>query len=890
VNVPRPSTREAATGHTAGRNAPDRPPALRVDWLDPLKGFAILAVLLNHFVESVGPAPWFTNPSNDWPGLATRLHTFFPDDQSLPIAAVRTLGWLGDSGPGVFIFASGVGLTLAALSRTDRQNSPVEFYRRRLLRLFPLYIAMHFIVLGGDLAVPGNLLTFGSPLTLFSLTGFRGTASLFYYIASAWWYIWLIVQLYLAYPFLLGWLRRTGPAWFFAGTLAITIASRGAGIRYSPHLYMWMTGMFAGTRLAEFTAGMVTAWWLAAAPANGRKQPAAGRVVAWAAVIYVAGLACSVTLTGSLISNLLVTIGLSGLFYGMWRLLRAHTPAAAAAITVVGASSYAVYLLHQPLLAWTQIVLAGHRGPYFAAALIVLAASIPAGQAMERGMESLAQRGPAWLRTHATRLSGLAGIAVFALLLGVEPQTAFSSFSQRAVCFVIAVGTGLALWLEWLARPGGGTSHDGGASAVPEPAWPAIARRTGLVAGLAGLFLLPPGYGYLAAPAGLIVAVVATAAARTGARTRPPYWAWGAGIAGVLALFGAGELVLRRVAPREVGGWGERPALMVHPTRAFGLIPNRVTHLRYNDYDYVVRTNSMGLASPEIPAGRPTPDALRVLTTGDAFTMPEGLNYEQSFPALLDSALTRCLAPRAVQVINAGVTGYGPLEEEPQFGELGALYHPDIVVHEFYVNDWSDITVGTDERRQGIGLTGRRLTRGSLLSHSDLAANAQVLYERIVSALTGQISATQRYKLLLDYYRKGPNPLYDEANIERMTRFIAHFRDAARADGGTLVIFYTPGAVTVLPRNQIAYLPASGIPLTDSVHYDTRRPLTALEQITDSLGVPLVDLTGPLRDYRPQPVYYPNQWHWNAAGDRAAAAGILAALGRQGLIAGRCAP
>jgi peptidoglycan/LPS O-acetylase OafA/YrhL len=884
VSIERPPASGAATDErTTGDRAAERLSAWRADWLDPLKGFAILAVLLNHFVESVGPGPWFTNPSNDWPGLATRLHTFFPDDRSLPVAAVRTLGWLGDSGPGVFIFASGVGLTLAALSRPHGQSATKEFYRRRLARLFPLYIAMHFIVLGGDLAVPGGLLTFGSPLTLFSLAGFRGTASLFYYIAPAWWYIWLIVQLYLLYPFLLRWLQRVGPVWFFAATLAITIASRGFGILYSPHLYMWMTGMFAGTRLAEFTAGMVAAWWLAEGQANGRKQPAAGRVAAWAIVIYVAGLACSVTLTGSLVSNLLVTLGLSGLFYGLWRLLRANLHPAATGIAALGASSYAIYLLHQPLLDWTRLALAGHRGPYLAAAIIVLAASVPAGRAIERGTDLIAQRGPAWLQTRATLLSGVTGIAIFATLLGIEPLSASSSVHHRVVCFAVAVGTGVALWLEWLAR-------GAAPAASPEPVWTAVARRTGLVAGLAGLYLMPPGYGFLAAPAGLIVAWVATVVARTGARTRPPYVSWGAGIAGVLALSGAGELVLRRVAPREVGGWGERPALMVHPTRAFGLIPSRVTHLRYNDYDYVVRTNSVGLASPEIPAARPAPDALRVLTTGDAFTMPEGLNYEQSFPALLDSALTQCLAPRQVQVINAGVTGYGPLEEEPQFDELGVLYRPDIVVHEFFVNDWSDITVGADVRRQGIGLTRQRLTRGSLLGHSGLAANARLLYERIISALTGRISSTQRYKLLLDYYRTGPNPLYSPANIDRMSRFITHFRDAARADGGTLVIFYTPGGVTVLPRDQIAYLPPSGIPLTDSVQYDLRRPFTTLQRITDSLGVPLADLTDPLRAYRPQPVYYPNQWHWNAAGHRAAAAAILAALSRRGLIASRCAP
>jgi hypothetical protein len=122
-----------------------------------------------------------------------------------------------------------------------------------------------------------------------------------------------------------------------------------------------------------------------------------------------------------------------------------------------------------------------------------------------------------------------------------------------------------------------------------------------------------------------------------------------------------------------------------------------------------------------------------------------------------------------------------------------------------------------------------------------------------------------------------------------MTRFIAHFRDAVRANGGTLVIFFTPGGVTVLPREQIAYLPRSGIPFTDPASYDLRRPFTALQPIADSLGVPLVDLTGPLRAYRPQPVYFPNQWHWNAAGHRAAAQAILTALSQRGLVDSRCA-
>jgi peptidoglycan/LPS O-acetylase OafA/YrhL len=885
VSVERASAGEPATpGRTAGRPGSDRTAALHVDWLDPLKGFAILAVLLNHLVESFGPGPWFTDPSNNWPDLATRLHTFFPHDRVLPIAAVRFLGWLGDSGPGVFVFASGVGLTLAALAhRGGSDATPSAFYRRRLARLYPLYIAMHFVILGAALAIPGNTLTFGNPLTLLSLTGFRGAASLFYYISPAWWYIWLIVQLYVLYPFLLQWLERSGPTWFFVGTLAITIASRAIGIHFSSNLYLWMNGMFAGTRLAEFTAGMVVAWWLAAAWDAGRGEPTTGRVTAWAAAIYIAGLVCSFTLVGSLVSNLLVTLGLSGLFYGAWRIMRDFAPASAKGITTLGVSSYAVYLVHQPPLIWTGVLLGRHQALHFVAALVVLVASVPIGREIERRTNVAVDRGPAWLAARSNVLSLAIGVAVLLALGLVEPVVASSIFRERVVCFAVAVAAGVGLWLEWLNRSQGADTP-----ALRATVWAALGRRTGIAAAVLHLFALPAGSGYLAAAAGLLVAAVTTAAARMGPTQRPLRWAWASGAA-VLVLVVAGlEVCLRRVAPREIGGWGERPALMIHPTRAFGLIPNKITHLRYNEYDYVVRSNSLGLASPEIPIARPNPNTLRVLTTGDAFTMPEGLNYEQSFPALLDSALARCEAPRGVQVINAGVTGYGPREEEPQFDELGALFHPDIVVHEFFVNDWSDILVDAEPRRREIGLTAKPLTRAVLLDRSALAANARIVYEGIISSLTGRLASAQRFKLLLEYYRTGPNPLYDSTNVDHMARFIAHFRDAVRRDGGTLVIFFTPGGVTVLPRDQIQYLPRSGIPLSDPAEYDIRRPFTTLKPIADSLGVPLVDLTEPLRSYRPQPVYYPNEWHWNANGQRAAAQVIVGALRQRGLIDAGC--
>jgi hypothetical protein len=534
-------------------------------------------------------------------------------------------------------------------------------------------------------------------------------------------------------------------------------------------------------------------------------------------------------------------------------------------VAALGAVSYSVFLLHQPPLKWTTMLLAGHPAAHAMAAVLVLAASIPAATWIERVVERLRGTLPGHLTRVAAPLSWIAGPAVVAALLVIEPQLAAEGRWHRALAFGIALVAGALAWLEWLDRDA--------------PPGRALARRVGLTAGVLGLFVVPAGSGYIAAVLGLVAALAVTA-------TRS--WIIGA-IATVLVL-GVAEILAGRVAPREVGGWGERPALQIHPTRAFGLIPSRVTRLRYNDYDYVVRTDSLGLASPEIAVARPTPSTLRVLTVGDAFTMPEGLPYEQSYPALLQTALARCLAPRPVQVINAGVTGYGPLEELPQVRELGHQFAPDIIVHEFFVNDWSDITIDADARRRGIGLTGRGGVHGLLHDRSQLIANLRRWYESALAVATGEPSPDQRWKLMLDYFRRGDNVLYDSANVARMATFLAAMRDESQAEHARMLSIYVPAGVAVLPRRDIVYLPPSGIPLSDSVHFDLRRPYAPLAHIADSLGITLVDLTGPLRAHQPQPVYYPNAWHWTPEGHRAAAEALLATMRAEGLVPAACTP
>ena len=84
--------------------------------------------------------------------------------------------------------------------------------------------------------------------------------------------------------------------------------------------------------------------------------------------------------------------------------------------------------------------------------------------------------------------------------------------------------------------------------------------------------------------------------------------------------------------------------------------------------------------------------------------MPEGVDYARSYPALLGEGLTRCLAPRPVQVIDGGVTGYGPNEERAQLQELAPRFRPNVIIDQFYINEYSDITIAPAEFRASIGL------------------------------------------------------------------------------------------------------------------------------------------------------------------------------------------
>jgi hypothetical protein len=89
---------------------------------------------------------------------------------------------------------------------------------------------------------------------------------------------------------------------------------------------------------------------------------------------------------------------------------------------------------------------------------------------------------------------------------------------------------------------------------------------------------------------------------------------------------------------------------------------------------------------------------LRILCLGDSYTFSSGVSDEQTYPEQLAKELEFRYPERKFDVINAGVPLYGLLDEIDYYLEKGRLLRPDVVVLQFFPNDFQDHLRGTPLR------------------------------------------------------------------------------------------------------------------------------------------------------------------------------------------------
>jgi peptidoglycan/LPS O-acetylase OafA/YrhL len=385
-------------------------------WLDVVRGIAILWIFLVHFVERFLSGSHFANPRLGWPPLAERISQLRPLDiagiEGFLANTLRYVGWLGDQGVQIFLVASGFGLALSAIYRSERGSEvgARSFYIRRLGRLLPQWWAAHI----GFIAA-GVLLGVGMPLlnwrTIASFLGLRFLPQVMYFFSPAWWYIGVLLQLYLVFPLLFRLLQRTSLLRFLAIVGGAAIVLRGAGLfafdAWAPQLLDWWSrGAVFIARLPEFAFGM------AFAKLYHERREIADRltrtpwaVAAWAAV-YVAGNILSFTMAGMAIAFLMTGAAVFALLYAACANCRYRR---IGPLQWAGRKSYPLFLVHHPVInVLVPAALAVAAIPRVLFYLLIAAgASLMLGLVLER-VTGLAE---GWLRAWNARV-GTRGIAL----------------------------------------------------------------------------------------------------------------------------------------------------------------------------------------------------------------------------------------------------------------------------------------------------------------------------------------------------------------------------------------------------------------------------------------------------------------------------------------------
>jgi len=823
-------------------------PTERFEWIDAVKGFAILGILLNHLVEEFAPGAWFTNPSDNWPAFAERMHSFFPPDENPVFSLVKIAGWLGDSFPGVFLLLSGMGLTLSAMKKHDTGFSPVSFYKKRLLRIFPLYILIHFIIVLLSVGVPQAHVAFTDYRVLLSFLGLRFTDQLFFFINPSWWFIWTLFQLYLIFPFLLLFLNRSGVRLFLFVSFLITFIIRLlaiTGIYGGDSLYYWMTGLFAGTRLAEFSSGMVLAFLLVNSERFHTFWENRQQVAFLSVLIYLAGLFLSFTLAGSIVSNLLVTIGLTGITVSIWRAISSTVFSGLRNLILwIGSISFALFLLHQAPLKWTAFFSSGIK--HAVLALLVIGFSFPLAAIFNKIISLINNL------NFAPRRLYLPFFLILAFILDFFLSRAGNPVLIHVLNGILLVGilTTLIFTLK-----------------IPSSDPFLCSGMFSLFLLFLGLLLAPHPYHKYILFISLLFLVISLMVSRLKALKSQYFLA--SLIIFVILLTGT-ELLLKRLKPLEGADWGELPVLQIDHKSVYSLKPNQQTRLRYNAYDYVLKTNAQGIPGPQVQLPPPR-DETRVLIVGDAFSMPEGIPYEDSWIALaqkiLDSLQMR------VRLINGAVTGYGPREIKGRIDTLASLFKPALVLYQFFVNDYEEAHLLPLTRQKEIGLIktpDEYLPRWFMNRQIFLHADNVI---RSIKQRTNRYDWYFYYKSFLHLYQKNDNFYFSPEALHVTDSLMISIDSLCRSYQSRLIVMYVPSAVEVRNPNEIDYLPA-GISPADTTAFDTDRGRKHLAALTAQRELPFLDLCIPL-NRATSPPYFSASWHWNPTGHKIAAVSFV---------------
>jgi hypothetical protein len=458
---------------------------------------------------------------------------------------------------------------------------------------------------------------------------------------------------------------------------------------------------------------------------------------------------------------------------------------------------------------------------------------------------------------------------------------------------------------------------------------PSPTRRTALVvrivtAGIAlGLVLLavmdrPVVQG--GAVLGLVQSGLLAAAVCLGALCFAPL-SWNQNALTVLTSVGI-SLLVAEILLRGILGPQFEPIYQLDDRVLFRLVPSaeRFTVLPPIHGSAVIRykINSQGFRGPEL--ARPGEFATRVLVYGDSFIQGDFSRTEDTFTEQLKGRLTRNTG-KSVEVVNAGVEGYGPDQELRRMEQELPALRPDLVIVALYTgNDFEDLLRNKLYRLSSDGSLqdNNSMVLDAALVTAMKRRRSEPILRKIMRAARIRLIATQlvshsrearlaRWDFYVtkgieeyrEYVIEGDNAVHtwdDPYNadvsvaptsesarykIALMEQIMRRMGDTAAKNNAALVFLVIPSLIDAADKHEWAEV--------DLVKYPAYRRSTLtdiLEQICQRNGFRVVNLFGPFWERRADDLYLTEDGHWNPRGQAYAAELVSEFVSAQNLLGG----
>jgi lysophospholipase L1-like esterase len=188
----------------------------------------------------------------------------------------------------------------------------------------------------------------------------------------------------------------------------------------------------------------------------------------------------------------------------------------------------------------------------------------------------------------------------------------------------------------------------------------------------------------------------------------------------LFALIAAVQFGVFEIALRVWGSSEAAPAFQGlfegDPRIGYRLKPHASIRFTTPEFETDIAINGAGVRDDE-ELGPKRPGEKRIVILGDSLVLSVQVPLAQTFGELLENRLNAGSSGHRYRVINAGVQGYGPVEEALFFDSLAGTVQPDLVIVTVFVGNDAEEAFASASKLEGDRRGGGLAVRETLHTH-----------------------------------------------------------------------------------------------------------------------------------------------------------------------------